>query len=177
MIGRPDPDDRLARVEVVVDVLQLFGRKRQQAAEQDQQIALFQMFKSGNVVNDSLIFPANLLSRIDFVVLIQAEQHRAMKPMMTSQQPGQHRHRMFTAVFLIGRNQHNMLASPRTFLSRIGQPERTLGNRMLSMQRWQIAWNRDHAQDNRNQCRKTTVRKHVGISQVRFDTVIAMEFH
>ena len=40
------------------------------------------MLETGNVVRNRFVFPANLLRRVDFVVLVQTEQDRAVKPMM-----------------------------------------------------------------------------------------------
>jgi hypothetical protein len=132
MVGRADCNQRLARVEICLKVPQLLVRQRQQPAEQDQQIGLFQVFQPRNVVRHLLVFPPDLLGRIDVVVGIEAEEHRAMKAVVLRQQPGQHRHHVLAAVFLVGGDQDNMPAFARARLRRVGQPEVTLGNGMFA---------------------------------------------
>ena len=59
---------------------------------------------------------------IDQPVLVRRKQNRAIKTMMLRQNLGQHRHRLLTTVFLIRRDQNNMLARTRAGFARVRQP-------------------------------------------------------
>ncbi len=73
-------------------MLKLFRRQSDQSAEQDHQIAFFEILKTGNVVHHRLVFPPDLLSRINLIVLIQAEKDCAVKPVMLGKQLRHHGH-------------------------------------------------------------------------------------
>ena len=76
----------------MINVLKLFRRQSDQSAEQDHHVAFFEILKTGNVVHHRLVFPTDLLSRINLIVLIQTEKDCAVKPVMPGKQFRYHRH-------------------------------------------------------------------------------------
>ena len=64
--------------------------------------------------------------------------------MMLGQQPREHRHRILAAVFLIRRDQDDVLARSRTLVAGVRQPQRTLRDRMLGgIQSVSVDWYRE----------------------------------
>ena len=125
-----NPDERLARIEVVDDEAQLFARQRDEAVEEHEQIGGCQVLDARDVVPGIADLWTRLLRRIDEAVGVLREQDRAVEAVARGQEPREHRHGFFAAILLVGRDQHDVLATTWTRTAFVGEPARTVGNGM-----------------------------------------------
>ena len=72
------------------------------------------MFKAGNIVWLEFVllplFRVDRHGRIDFALFVDAEQYGTVKAVMFAQDSCHHGHGLFTAVFLIGGDENDVLA-------------------------------------------------------------------
>ena len=76
------------------------------------------------------LFRVDRHRRVNFALFVDPEQHGTVKAVMLAQNSSHHWHGLFAAVFLIGGDEHDVLAFAGTVTARIDQPFRTIGNGM-----------------------------------------------
>jgi len=137
VVGRAYADDRLSRIEIVDDVLDLFVRQRDHPAEQNQQIGLAEVFQARDVVSHVLVFPMCLHRGVGLAFVVHRKKNGAVKAVPFGKYRGQHRHRLLATVFLIGSDQDDVLAVAGAIgCTLVGQPERALGHGVRSCGVW-----------------------------------------
>ena len=105
-------EDGATRINVVDDEFALLHRQGQEAREEQYEIGLRQQFQSRDVVfvEGFPLLGIHRHGRIHLALLIHREEHRAIEAMMLAQDLGQHGHRLFAPVLLIGGHQDHPLA-------------------------------------------------------------------
>ena len=95
-------DDRLARLDVIDDVLHLLVGQIAEAREDDHQVGRLERLQAGDVVvaGSGLIVPS----------LVDGEQHGALEAVMLGQDLGQLRQGLLGAIFLVAADQDDVLA-------------------------------------------------------------------
>jgi len=73
------------------------------------------MLEPWNIVTFRFVFEWSGYRRVDFAFFINRKQNGAIKTMMFGKDFCQHRHRLFTAIFLISRNENNVPALTLAF--------------------------------------------------------------
>ena len=130
VIRSAQTDDGLSGVEVVGDMRLLLCGQGEQPQEENGQVRFLQMLQAGNAVMLECTLLALLRihwhGRIHQPLVVDTEQYRAVETVMLRQDSSHHRHRLLTAVFLVGADQHDVLPFAWTRLASVGQPFRTL---------------------------------------------------
>ena len=132
MIGRPQRDQRLAGIEVVVELSLLNVGQLQVARHPDQAVRARQMLQTRHSMPPGPVLEGSRQGRIDLAVLVDAEEHRGVESVMLRQDPGQHRQGLLGPVLLLGGDQHDVLALAGTLAPGKGQPQLALRNRMIA---------------------------------------------
>ena len=105
--GGAQTDDGTGAVQISVDVLHLFRGQRKEPGEEDQSVGILQDLQAGNIGR----------SCRNLAILVHTKQHRAVKPMVHGQDPGQCRQRFFGSVFMIAGHEHQFLSVGRLLRS------------------------------------------------------------
>ena len=88
------------------------------------------MLQTGNVVGlEFLLFTFLGVDRhagVNQAVLVDGVEHGTIKAVMGAEDLREHRHRLFAPVFLVGRDEHDVLPLARAIAALVGQPERVL---------------------------------------------------
>src|SRR5262249_40128615 len=106
-------DHRLARLDVIDDVLHLLVGQVAEAREDDHQVGGLQRLQAGDVL---------LVVRVDRAVRIDGEQDGALETVMFGQDLGQLRQRLLGAVLLVAADQDDVLAFARPVAAFDHQP-------------------------------------------------------
>lgn len=119
-------DERFAGIDVLHDLFALGHRQREQTTEEDDLIGLRQVFEAGDVVGlECLLFPFLGIHRhagVDQAVFVDGKEDGAVEAVMGAEDFREHRHRLFAAVFLVGRDEHDVLPFAGAFAAWVGQP-------------------------------------------------------
>ena len=108
MRGRSQADDRLARFDVIDNMLHLLVRQFAKAGEDHQQVGRIEGFQPRDVLRAG-IDEAGL--RID------GKEHRALAAVMDGEDLGQLRDQFLAAVLIVGGDEHDMFARQRPSLA------------------------------------------------------------
>ena len=105
---RPQADDRLARLDVIDNVLHLFVGQLAKAGEDHQQVGRVEGFQSGDVLRAGIDQPG---------LGIDGEEHGTLAAVACGEDLGQLRDQFFAAVLIVGGDEHNVLARERSRLA------------------------------------------------------------
>ena len=126
MVGRAKCDDGLARVEVADDELLLLHREGEEASDNDERVCFGEMFEPGDVVRFEFglfsFFGIDRHGGVDFAIFIHPEENGRIEAMVFAENLCHHGQRLLTAVFLVCRDEYDVLSSSGAFFAGIGKP-------------------------------------------------------
>ena len=98
--GRAQPHHRTASLEIRVEVFHLLGRRRKEPCENHQPVGFLQCLHARDIRGAGL----------DLAFFVEAEEHRAIKPVVFCQEPRQGRDGFLRAILVVARDQDQFFA-------------------------------------------------------------------